>query len=188
MIYWFKRKYRQVKRVLDYLPMIWNGFDWDYKYAADLFAHQLGRMADHFESDMAYSYYAKDRAKRIRTTLKLMKLVGDEEYAMEYFDYEDVEYNFVPVVIKETGDCDGCSTIEMDYKSETYDEFFKKYPLIHKRVLNGEGIWGKRHITENTTDFELKRNVAMNVAYLNQERARKTLHKLIERNIQKWWD
>jgi hypothetical protein len=183
MIYWFKRKYRQIKRVLDYLPMVWNGFDWDYKYATDLFAHQLGRMADHFESNRACTLSAKDNAKRIRTTLKLMKLVGDEEYAMEYFDYEDVENYFVPL----EGD-EGYSTIETNYISETYDDFFKKYPLTHKRVLNGEGIWGKQYNTDNATDFELKRNVAMNVAYLNQERARKTLHKLIERNIQSWWD
>jgi hypothetical protein len=54
--------------------------------------------------------------------------------------------------------------------------------------LNGEGIWGKQYDLGNSTDFKLKRNVAMNIAYLNQERARKTLHKLIERNIQRWWD
>ena len=187
MIYWFKRKYRQVKRVLDFLPIIWKGYDWDYKYATDLFAHQLARMADHFESNRACTLSAGDNAKRIRTTLKLMKLVGDEEYAMEYFDYEDVEHNFVPLK-----DDEGYSTMEhhmeTDYKSETYDDFFKKYPLIHKRVLNGEGIWGKQDNANNVTDFELKRNVAMNIAYLNQERARKTLHKLIERNIQSWWD
>ena len=187
MIYWFKKKYSQIKRVLDYLPIIWNGFDWDYTYATDLFAHQLGRIADHLESDKAYSLSAKDNAKRIRTTLKLMKLVGEEEYAMEYFDYEDVKYNFVPVVIEESGDCDGCSTMEMDYISETYDEFFKKYPLTHKRVLNGEGFFGKQY-NADASEFELKRKVAMNVAYLNQERARKTLYKLIERNIQSWWD
>ena len=75
MIYWFKRKYRQVKRVLDFLPIIWKGYDWDYKYATDLFAHQLGRMADHFESNRACTLSAGDNAKRIRTTLKLMKLV-----------------------------------------------------------------------------------------------------------------
>ena len=188
MIYWFKRKYRQIKRVLDFLPIIWKGYDWDYKYATDLFAHQLGRMADHFESDKAYATSAKNTAKRIRTTLKLMKLVGEEEYAMEYFDYEVVESYFVPIVIKEAGDCEDCSTMETDYISETYDEFFKKYPLIHKRVLNGEGIWGKQDNANNVTDFELKRKVAMNIAYLNQERATKTLHKLIERNIQSWWD
>ena len=54
--------------------------------------------------------------------------------------------------------------------------------------MNGEGIFGKQDNTDNTTNFQLKRNVAMNVAHLNQERARKTLHKLIERNIQSWWD
>jgi hypothetical protein len=183
MIYWFKRKYRQVKRVLDFLPIIWKGYDWDYKYATDLFAHQLGRIADFLESDRACTLSAKDNAKRIRTTLKLMKLVSDEEYAMEYFDYEDVESYFVPL-----NDDEGYSTTETNYKSETYDDFFKKYPLIHKRVLNGEGIWGKQDNANNVTDFELKRNVAMNIAYLNQERARKTLHKLIERNIQRWWD
>jgi hypothetical protein len=32
-MYWFKRKYRQIKRVLDFLPIIWKGFDWDYSYA-----------------------------------------------------------------------------------------------------------------------------------------------------------
>ena len=187
MIYWFKRKYRQIKRVLDFLPIIWKGYDWDYKYATDLFAHQLGRMADHFESDKAYATSAKNTAKRIRTTLKLMKLVGEEEYAMEYFDYEVVESYFVPIVIKEAGDCEDCSTMETDYISETYDEFFKKYPLIHKRVLNGEGFFGKQY-NADASEFELKRKVAMNVAYLNQERARKTLHKMIERNIQSWWD
>ena len=186
MIYWFKRKYSQVKRVLDYLPMIWNGFDWDYKYAADLFAHQLGRMADHFESDKANTMSAGDNAKRIRTTLKLMKLVGDEEYQMEYFDYEDVKYNFVPIVIKETGDCDGCSTMETDYISERYDEYFSKYPLIYNKVVDlGLGPFSSK---EGDTDFKIKRIIAMNIAHLNHERARKSLHKLIERNQQKWWD
>ena len=186
MIYWFKRKYSQVKRVLDYLPMIWNGFDWDYKYAADLFAHQLGRMADFLESDKAYTLSAKDNAKRIRTTLKLMKLVGDEEYAMEYFDYEVVENYFVPIVIKESGDCDGCSTMETNYISETYDEYFSKYPLIYNKVVDlGLGPFSSK---EGDTDFKIKRIIAMNIAHLNHERARKVLHKLIERNQQKWWD
>ena len=185
MIYWFKRKYRQIKRVLDFLPIIWKGYDWDYKYATDLFAHQLGRIADFLESDRAHTAGAKDNAKRIRTTLKLMKRVGGEEYAMEHFDYEDVKYNFVPVVIRETGDCDGCSTLDVDYISERYDEFFKKYPRIYKRALDGEGPF---KLWEGKTTFEDKRRIAMNVAHLNQERARKALYKMIERNIQSWWD
>ena len=75
--------------------------------------------------------------------------------------------------------------METDYISETYDEFFKKYPLIYKRVLDGEGPF---KLLEGKTTFEDKRRIAMNVAHLNQERARKALYKMIERNIQSWWD
>ena len=60
------------------------------------------------------------------------------------------------------------------------------YPLFFS--IKTETPDGKRDNANNTTEFVLKRNVAMNVAHLNQERARKTLHKLIERNIQSWWD
>jgi hypothetical protein len=180
MMYWFKRKYRQIKRVLDYLPIIWKGYDFDYRYATELFAHQLGRIADFLESDKAHTLSSGDNAKRIRTTLKLMKLVSDEEYAMEYFDYEVVKNYFV-----QCEDDEGYSTMETDYISERYDEFFKKYPLIYKRVLDGEGPF---KLWEGKTTFEDKRRIAMNVAHLNQERARKALHKMIERNIQSWWD
>ena len=185
-MYWFKRKYQQIQRVLDYLPIIWKGFDFDYKYATELYGHQLGRIANFLESDRALTKCAKDNAKRIRTTLKLMKLVGDEEYAMEYFDYEVVENYFVPIVIKESGDCDGCSTMETNYISETYDEYFSKYPLIYNKVVDlGLGPFSSK---EGDTDFKIKRIIAMNIAHLNHERARKVLHKLIERNQQKWWD
>ena len=185
-MYWFKRKYQQIQRVLDYLPIIWKGYDWDYRYATELYGHQLGRIANFLESDRARTLSAKDNAKRIRTTLKLMKLVSDEEYAMEYFDYEVVENYFVPIVIKESGDCDGCSTMETDYISETYDEYFSKYPLIYNKVVDlGLGPFSSK---EGDTDFKIKRIIAMNIAHLNHERARKVLHKLIERNQQKWWD
>ena len=182
MIYWFRKTYIKIKRVLDYLPIIWNGYDYDYKYAIDLFAHQLGRIADFLESDKAYTACAKDKAKRIRTTLRLIQLVSEEEYAMEYLDYSDIEHRFIP---KGSGDY---YMVESNHISDNYDEFFKKYPLIHKRVLNGEGAYGKKYNKNNSPEDVLRKNVALNIAYLNQERATKILHKLIERNIQSWWD
>ena len=181
MIYWFKRKYRQIKRVLDFLPIIWKGYDWDYKYATELYGHQLGRIADFLESDKAKTMSAKDNAKRIRTTLKLMQLVNDEEYAMEYFDYEVVENYFVQ--LKDDKDY---STMKTDYISERYDEYFSKYPLTYNKVVYlDKGVFSWK---EDDTNFEIKRIIAMNIAYLNQERARTILYKLIERNQQKWWD
>jgi len=105
--YFFSRKYRQIERVIDFLPMIWNGFDFDYRYAIELFEKQLERTADFMESDRAMTVDADKRAKRIRTAVALLKKTYDEEYGCEYQDklkalygdnvmdwrFEQTEYN-----------------------------------------------------------------------------------------------
>jgi len=82
-MHWFKRKYQQIQRVIDFLPMIWNGFDFDYSYALKLFKKQLERQAKFLESDKALKLSAKHNASRIRTAIRLMDKVYDEEYGME---------------------------------------------------------------------------------------------------------
>jgi hypothetical protein len=82
--YFFKRKKNQVNRVIDFLPMIWNGFDFDYSYSIDLFKKQLERTADFMESDRAMTVDADIRARRIRTAIELLQKVYDEEYGCQY--------------------------------------------------------------------------------------------------------
>ena len=82
-MYWVKRKIRQIKRVIDFLPLIWNGFDFDYRYATDLFRKQLERIADEMESDRGRLENAKTNAQKIRTAIRLMDKVYDEEYGCE---------------------------------------------------------------------------------------------------------
>ena len=73
MIYWFKRKYRQVKRVLDYLPIIWKGYDFDYGYAIELFKHQLIGIEKFMSSSNAHQVNANIRAKRIKPDIQLFE-------------------------------------------------------------------------------------------------------------------
>ena len=84
--YFFKRKYKQIQRVIDFLPLIWKGYDFDYQYSIDLFKKQLERTADFLDSDRSYSMDAKQRASRIRTAIRLMDKVYDEDYSHEYID------------------------------------------------------------------------------------------------------
>ena len=65
---------------------------------------------------------------------------------------------------------------------ENFDDYFKKYPLIYKRVMNGEG---GRNIEGREDDKQL---IAMNIGYINHDRARKMLFKIMEENIEGWWD
>ena len=90
--YFFKRKYRQVERVIDFLPIIWNGFDFDYNYSIELFKKQLERQAKFFESDKSYSARSKQDASRIRTAIRLMDKVYNDEYELEWVDKLKEEY------------------------------------------------------------------------------------------------
>jgi hypothetical protein len=102
-MWWFKRKIRQIQRVIDFLPMIWSGNDWDYLYSLDLFQKQLERTATYLESDMAVTQNAKIHAQKIRTALRLMDIVYDDTYITEFLDGGDSENadEFVKVIKKQ---------------------------------------------------------------------------------------
>lgn len=85
-MYWFKRKYYQIKKILEIIPIIWGSYDFDYRYAINLFKFQLTKIADYLESEKAFTLGAKERAQKIRTAIRLMDKVYNEDYATEYID------------------------------------------------------------------------------------------------------
>lgn len=86
MLYYFKRKYRQIRNIIKWIPILWNQFDFDYRYALNVFTFKLEQIADFMESDKACTMSAEHRASRIRMVLRLMKKVYDEDYGCEYQD------------------------------------------------------------------------------------------------------
>ena len=164
--YFFKRKYRQIKRVIDFLPIIWNGFDFDYRYSIELFRKQLERQAKHLESELALSVEAKNNASRIRTAIELMDKVYDEEYGMEYMD--DIEFLY------------GKSKhefVELDEKDENGD------PYYTMKISNELAV-----DEEHQKEIDEVRNQMMIRSRERQKRAHKLLWDFIEHNIQNWWD
>jgi len=161
MKYWFKRKYRQIKNVFRWLPIIWKQYDFDYRYSLEVFKFQLQKQAEFLESDRAVTLCAKDKAKRIRTILKLMDKVYEDDYACEYQKILKEMYgnNVLDWRFEDTGRGDGSSYLRHEYEkwdnaeeiSQTKDELFK---MSHEK----------------------------------QKRAHKLLWDLIEHNIQGWWD
>lgn len=160
-MYWIKRKYRQIKRVIDFLPLLWNGFDFDYRYSLELFRKQLERQAKFMESDKAMTVSAKTNAQKIRTALRLMDKVYDDEYGMEYMDK-----------LKEL------------YGEKVLDWWFQD-------AGRGDGSTYLRHEYEkwhNSEEIAEVRKEMMKLSYQKQKRAHKLLWDFIEHNIQRWWD
>ena len=161
-----KRFFRRVKRVIDFLPMIWKGVDFDYRYGIELFQYQLKRTADFMESDRAMTMDAKIRAKRIRTAVELLQKVYDEEYGCEYQDKLKQIYG------EKVLDWD---FIELDDKSDYDGELLYELKWEYEKWDNAEEV--------KETKQKLYKE-----SQEKQKRAEELVWKFISHNIRGWWD
>ncbi len=84
-----KRFLRKISRVVSWLPVIWKGA-WEYDYGSlyNVMYHQLGRMADFFESDRALAAIPSplEHAVEIREVMELIEKQRSQDwYYDEYF-------------------------------------------------------------------------------------------------------
>ena len=176
--YYHKDFVRGVKNLWRWFPTIWKDRDWDDSFIFDILSKKLQFQAEYI-GKRDYHTRAKRDAEIMMTCVRLIQKIKMDDYGMEYMDYHETEWEFV--------DCEdnpGYSTLNMEELSEHFDDYFKKYPLQYKRVLNGE-INRYRRDEGETKERKL---IAMEIAQENGVRAHKLLFKILEENIQRWWD
>jgi hypothetical protein len=176
--YYHKYFKEGVKNLWYWFPIIWKDRNWDDHFIFEVLKHKLKAQAKYIGDRDSHTRAQLD-AKRMRLCVKLIQLVQDETYAMEYMDYTKDRVWFTPCEDKS-----GSSLYNSEEVWENYDEFFKKYPLVYKRVLKGAGPIN----LEGRDESDMKRLIAMNIAHVNQERVHKLLFKILEENIRGWWD
>ena len=159
-----------------WLPIIWKDRHWDSHYIFEIMKHKIKAQSKYIGERDIHTRAKRD-AEVMMTCVRLMEKVQDEFYSGEYSDYHQTKNWFEPCEDKE-----GYSTWESKTLEENFDDYFKKYPLIYKRVLDGEGVFNREGREDD------KQIIAMNIGHINHERARKLLFKLMEQNIEKWWD
>ena len=162
--YFFRRKTAQVKRLIKYVPIIWKGYDFDHRYATELFSARLEDIATHMEGDRAMSISANHTASRIRTAVKLMTKVYDEDYACEYQNKLELIYGkeLMDYVLTASGEDGEYSMLRQSYELTETPE----------RIIEIDAISSKL--------FKESR--------IKQEKAHRILWKFIEHNIRTWWD
>ena len=167
-----------IKKLWYWVPIIWKDRDWDSHYIYEILKHKLKSQSQYIGRRDLHTRAQQD-ARRMMLCVKLIQICQDETYSMEYMDYSEDRVWFTPL----ESDPD-----LMQYNSETlvenYNLYFKKYPLIYKRVMNGEGPF----TLDGRNEGELMKIVAMNISHINQSRVQKLLFKIMEENINGWWD
>tara|TARA_R110001599_G_scaffold22743_9_gene83861 strand:+ start:1194 stop:1802 length:609 start_codon:yes stop_codon:yes gene_type:complete len=165
---------QSIKSVWYWLPIIWKDRHYDSHYIFEIMMYKIKAQSKYIGERDIHTRAKRD-SEVMMTCVRLMKKVQDEFYRSEYSDYHKTKHWFEPT------EREGYSSWESKILEENFDGYFKKYPLIYKRVLNGEGIFK----LDGTDD---KQRIAMNIGHINHERVRKLLFKLMEQNIERWWD
>jgi hypothetical protein len=160
-----------IKNLIYWIPLIWKDRDYDNHYIFEVLKHKLKSQAKYI-AEKNFHERAQTDARNIRICVSLIEKIQDETYRMEYFNYAKERSWFEPCK-----DNPEYLTWEREELWENYDEYFAKYKLIHKRVLNGEG----------TFSLDSKKHIAMNISHINQDRASKLFHKIFEDNVERWW-
>lgn len=191
-LYWSKIGYKvrgfftSVGNLIKWFPIIWKDRDWDDHYIFEVFKFKLEKQAKYIKEKGFHTNSDLD-AKRMMLCVKLMEKVQEEFYVMEYMDYEDKDFFFVPTG-DDIEDVLGGYYMETLLKKENLNDFFKKYPLVYKKIVTDK----KYHIfkinNEDLTSYEVKSRIALNIGRYNHERARKLLFKVLSENIESWWN
>jgi len=176
--YYHKFLKHGIKNIIYWFPIIWKDRNWDHDYIFRLLQHKLKAQSKYIGSNNRHTRAQYD-AQRMNICVNLMQKLQDSFYDLEYMDYAKERHWFEPCKDRE-----GYSTWESKTLYENFDVYFKKYPLVYKKVMKGEGPF----TLDGKDEDDLKKVIAMNIAHLNQDRARKLLFKIMEENIEKWWD
>ena len=166
MTSYIKQFIRRLKRTIDFLPMIWKGYDFDYRYAIELFQYQFKRTADFMESDRAMTMDANIRASRIRTAVELLEKVYNDEYSSEWQDklknlYGEnvIDWEFIELDVK--SNYDGQPLYEIKWEYEKWD---------------------------NSEEVENVKQQLFKESKEKQQKAEKLVWEFISHNIRYWWD
>ena len=168
---------RGIKNIWYWLPIVWKDRNWDSHYIFEIMKHKIKAQSKYIGSRDIHTRAKRD-SEVMMTCVRLMEKVQDGFYSSEYSDYHKTKSWLVPA------DKEGYHTWESRMLEENFDDYFKKYPLIYKRVLNGEGPFN----FDGKDELEIKQSIGMNIGHINHDRARKLLFKIMEKDIEGWWD
>lgn len=165
----FRRLYGRVLNLIRWFPIIWKDHDWDSTYIFEILKFKLSNQARYIGANNRHTR-AKEDARNMTICVNLIEKIQNDYYDIEFYDYYITELDFVPDKINPQ-----YYKIEETIIENNLSEYFKKYRRVYNQVVS-EGIY--------TDD----KRIAMEISYRNHSRAKKLLFKIMEENIERWWD
>ena len=154
-----------------WFPTIWRSRRWDNSFTLEILQKSLELQRKELVEANRHQGVS-DVNRYITLCLNLIERVNDDYYHMEYSDYHESKFEFIPCE-----DNPGYSTLNDDIISENFDDYFKKYPLSLRKVLE-----------KDPELIEDRKWLAMNVGRYNQTKCQTLLFKILDEKIKHFWD
>jgi hypothetical protein len=156
-----------IKNLWKWLPIIYRDRDWDQHFIYEVLKTKLEFQAKYIHNNGVHNDAHRD-AEKMLLCARLIEIQQEELYAYEHLEYLNQTYEFIP-----TDETKKWYTMESEVISENFIDYFAKYQRQYHLV--------------DKTDKD-KEDIAREIAHENQERSRKLLFKIMEQNIERWWD
>ena len=172
LLYPFKDFYRRVKNVLRWLPTIWKDRDWDYTYYWEINKTKITQMRNYHAENLRFEGVERI-VEQMDLALSLMDKLQNDYYREEF--YAD-EYYQTKMRVESDG------SIEFDDIKNELDRYIEKYPSAKRQVLNNPKY--KKYMNGDESDFK----TAMLMGIERHNKAKRILFKLLDYNIESFWD
>jgi hypothetical protein len=173
--YFFRQLFTGFKNLWRWFPIIWKDRDWDDAFIFYVLKFKLQNTADELERAEFFEGYEHE-VSRIRMCIKLINLIQEEYYELEYLDYEWSTFEFVPTGELDENGKDKFFEMKSQVLEDKLDDYFIKYPLAYKRVIQQYGYDASRT------------RIAIHIGRDNHERAKRLLFNTLTKHIENWWN
>jgi hypothetical protein len=164
-----------ITRLWYWIPILWDNEDWDYNQFYVIMRAKLIRMADYHEKSNRY-VGVEYNVQRMRLCCRLLDKIIKGDYSSECQKYYECDYDWKPIPNSKY------FTMKSDMVEDHIDEYIKKYPIIAKQAL--KTYPGKLDLTKDDD----RKMFCHYMSTLRAQKAKKLVFKIIERDIEKWWD
>jgi len=161
-----------IQNLWNWFWVIWKDRDWDYTYYWEINKKKITQMRNYHAENLRFEGVERI-VEQMDLALSLMDKLQNDYYREEFYAEE---YYQTKMRIESNG------SVEFDDTKNELDRYIEKYPHAHKKVLNNPKY--KKYMNGKESDFQ----IAMLMGIERHNKAKRIFFKLLDDNIESFWD
>lgn len=172
---------RRLKRLLEYIPVIWKNEDWDSIYIYDLLKYKLSRTKKALANGILPSVNLENYLNDISECERLIDNITNDNYEEKYLQEHEAKWG-------------KAINISEKFPTLTWIEKIKLWYQVHIQKIPENYrvveylIKYEKETPENSSLIKSEFIEAINKAQADEEADKEKLFKILKEHLDEWWD